>query len=210
MPDFQIDSEETESGTTLKLSGELDGANAEAVIAQFDRAVAAGCQQITIDLNSVSFIDSAGLRAIIVAQRRAAELELSLIVIPPPEPLLDLLQITGLTERLALGSEDAAPSPEHRFLERVDLELRRDPQAPGHARGEVRQAVERRLTEVELATALLLTSELVTNAVVTMGSRSSCESAPTPIVSAWRCSIRGAVSIPARFQRARLRPGVAA
>jgi anti-anti-sigma factor len=166
MPDFQIDTEETESGATLRLSGELDGANADVVTAQFDRAVAAGSRQITVDLAGVSFIDSAGLRAIIFIQQRAAERELPLIVVPPPEPLLDLLEITGLTERLALAPEEAAPTPEERFLERVDLELRRDPQAPGQARGEVRQAVERRLTEVELATAVLLTSELVTNAVV--------------------------------------------
>jgi anti-anti-sigma factor len=165
MPDFQIDTEETESGATLKLIGELDGANADVVTAQFDRAVAAGCRQITVDLAGVSFIDSAGLRAIIFVQQRAAERDLSLIVIAPP-PLLDLLEITGLTERLALAPEEAAPSPEQRFLERVDLELLRDPQAPGQARGEVRQVVERRLTEVELATAVLLTSELVTNAVV--------------------------------------------
>ncbi|MEA2161802.1 MAG: hypothetical protein QOD66_4182 [Solirubrobacteraceae bacterium] len=166
MPDFQIDTEETESAATLKLAGELDGATADAVIAQFDRVVDAGCQQLTVNLAEVSFIDSAGLRAIILIQRRAAERDLSLIVVPPPEPLLDLLEITGLTERLALAPQEATPSPEQRFLERVDLELSRDPQAPGQARGEVRQAIERRLNEVELATAVLLTSELVTNAVV--------------------------------------------
>jgi anti-sigma B factor antagonist len=166
MPEFQIDTEETKSGATLRLSGELDGASAEDVIAEFDRAVQAGCQQITVDLAGVSFIDSAGLRAIILVQRRADERELPLTVVPPPEPLLDLLDITGLTERLSLAPQEAVPSTEQRFLERIDLELSRDPQAPGHARGEVRQAVERRLTEVELATAVLLTSELVTNAVV--------------------------------------------
>ncbi|MGI8863880.1 MAG: STAS domain-containing protein [Solirubrobacteraceae bacterium] len=166
MSEFQINTEETEFGATLKLAGKLDGATADVVVAQFDRAVDAGCQRLTVDLAGVSFIDSAGLRGIIVIQRRATERDLSLTVVPPPRPLLDLLEITGLTERLALAPQEATPLPEQRFLERVNLELRRDPQAPGQARGEVRQAIERRLNEVELATAVLLTSELVTNAVV--------------------------------------------
>ena len=60
-----------------------------------------------MDLAGVSFIDSAGLRAIIRIQQRAAEQSAELTVIPPPAPLLELLEITGLTERLVLASDEA-------------------------------------------------------------------------------------------------------
>jgi serine/threonine-protein kinase RsbW len=57
------------------------------------------------------------------------------------------------------------PSPG--LLECVDLELQCEPTAPGRARTEVREATRRgRLPEEESATATLLTSELVTNAVI--------------------------------------------
>ncbi len=119
-----------------------------------------------MDLAGIDFIDSAGLRAIILIQQRAAEQDVALVVIPPPAPLLELLEITGLTERLDLASEGGAPASEAGYLERVDLELARDPGAPGLARAELRQAIENRLGDMEIAAAVLLTSALVTNAVL--------------------------------------------
>jgi anti-anti-sigma factor len=166
VPDFQINTKDAEEEATLKLSGELDGATADAVVAAFTRVLGAGRKAVRLDLHQVSFIDSAGLRAIIVIQQVAAEQDVSLAVVPPPAPLLELLEITGLTERLVLASEPGEPSAEQRYLERVDLELPRDPSAPGRARAELRQAIERRFGELETATAVLLASELVTNAVI--------------------------------------------
>jgi anti-sigma B factor antagonist len=164
--DFQIDTEATAAGATLRLTGELDGATSGDVVAEFDQALRAGRKAITLDLAGVSFIDSAGLRAIILIQQRAAEQDVPLAIIPPPTPLLELLEITGLTERLVLASEDGAPASEQRYLERVDLELPRDASAPSKARDELRQAIENRFGEMEIAAAVLLASELVTNAVL--------------------------------------------
>jgi anti-sigma B factor antagonist len=166
VPDFQIDIEDTEAGATLKLAGELDGATADAVVAEFAKALGAGVRAVSLDLAGIDFIDSAGLRAIILIQQRAAEQDVALAVIPPPAPLLELLEITGLTERLGLASVGGAAASEERYLERVDLKLPRDPSAPGLARAELRQAIENRLGDMEIAAAVLLTSELVTNAVL--------------------------------------------
>jgi anti-sigma regulatory factor (Ser/Thr protein kinase) len=52
------------------------------------------------------------------------------------------------------------------FLDRVAIELEREPAAPGHARAEVREALAGHLDDADLSTVVLLTSELVTNAVV--------------------------------------------
>ena len=58
------------------------------------------------------------------------------------------------------------PSTGPAFIELVDLELPSGPSAPGRARAEIRQATEAVLSDDDSATATLLTSELVTNAVV--------------------------------------------
>ncbi|MGB0094757.1 MAG: ATP-binding protein [Solirubrobacteraceae bacterium] len=52
------------------------------------------------------------------------------------------------------------------FIEIVDLDLPGGPSAPGRARSEIRHATEAVLAEDDSATATLLTSELVTNAVI--------------------------------------------
>ena len=52
------------------------------------------------------------------------------------------------------------------FIEFVDLQLPGGSSAPGPARAEIRQATGAVLSEDDSATATLLTSELVTNAVV--------------------------------------------
>lgn len=65
------------------------------------------------------------------------------------------------------AAEDARePSMGSGLLEGVDLELPGGPSAPGRARIEIRQAIEAVLPEDDSATVTLLTSELVTNAVI--------------------------------------------
>lgn len=166
MSDFQIDSEQSGTGTVIKLAGELDGATARSVLDSFERAAANADAGLVIDLSAVTFIDSAGLRAIIMIQQRADERGLPLSVVAPPAPLLELLDVTGLTERLNLDAEVTRSVQEERFLERVDIELPPEPGSPRRARAEVRRAIEGVATEMELSAALLLTSELTTNAVI--------------------------------------------
>jgi anti-sigma regulatory factor (Ser/Thr protein kinase) len=55
------------------------------------------------------------------------------------------------------------------FLERIDMALSRAPDAPARARAEIRQAICGRLSGQDATTATLLTSELVTNAVIHPG-----------------------------------------
>lgn len=166
MAEFQIETEEGEHGTSIRLSGELDSATADAVLDRVERAVAADPPRVILDLAALTFIDSAGLRAIIMLERLARERNVTTLVIPPPAPLLELLEVTGLTDRLSLADEVKEKLQEERFLERIELELPREPTAPRQARDELRRALEARVAEMDLATAVLLASELVTNAVL--------------------------------------------
>jgi anti-sigma regulatory factor (Ser/Thr protein kinase) len=111
-------------------------------------------------------MDSAGLRAIIAVERIARERDTALTIRSPAGPVADLLLLTGIGEHVALAPRVGDPPPGAPFIERVELELAREPTAPGRARAELREALAERLGETDLATVTLLTSELVTNAVI--------------------------------------------
>lgn len=115
-------------------------------------------------MQKISFIDSSGMRAVIHVERAAREQGLPLVVAPPPAPVIELLNGSGLAGRLSLGPQAATDAGGH-YHERIELELPRDDSAPGRARAEVREAG-RELPAEQVEVAALLTSELVTNAVI--------------------------------------------
>jgi anti-anti-sigma factor len=170
-PNFRIDTLESESGPTIKLAGELDSATSVELLNRFERAIAQpGVRRLVLDLEAVSFIDSAGMRAIIVIERAASEREVMLSISPPPPEVTDLLRLTGIADLVALSPRTDDVPPSTSFIERIDIELARDSSAPGRARAELRDVLRPRLPDADLATVTLLTSELVTNAVLHPGA----------------------------------------
>lgn len=163
---FRIDSTAGRTHHTLALAGELDSATAPSLIEAVERAlVELEGSELRLDLAGLTFIDSAGLRAIIQAERTARERGLDLTVAPPPEPLTELLELTGVADRLTLAKQQSAQPPFRAFVERVEFDLPSEPTSPRRARSEVRQAAQG-LEPRMLDAAVLLTSELVTNAVL--------------------------------------------
>lgn len=184
LPDFRIETLKSGSGTTIKLGGELDSATCGELVALFEQVVSHGRQagdgdqaggaitgageggQVALDLSEVTFIDSSGMRAIILIERSAGERGIALTILPPPEALTDLLQIASLSDHVTLVPHGADTFSTQQFLERIELELARVPSAPAQARAELREAFGGRLQESDQGIATLLTSELVTNAVI--------------------------------------------
>jgi anti-anti-sigma factor len=164
---FRIDRTRTDARQTLAPNGELDSGSYPALIEAFERAAAeTDGDELHLDLRGLSFIDSAGLRAIIQLERTARERSLMLVVTPPPAPLTELLHLTGLTDRLTLTAHQEQPPEFKPFVERVEFDLPSELATPGRARIEIRQAARERLDDATLDAAVLLTSELVTNAVI--------------------------------------------
>lgn len=166
LPNFRIDTASDESGTTIKLAGELDSATCGGLVERFEQVLTDHPGEIAVDLDEVTFIDSAGLRAIIMIQRVASEREIAVAIRAPSGPVAELLQLTGIREHVELSPRVDEPPPAMPFTERVELELARDPAAPALARAELRQALPGDVREADRATLTLLTSELVTNAVI--------------------------------------------
>jgi anti-anti-sigma factor len=160
---FEIEFEP--SGRTVSVSGELDsGTSDELLQTVHDRLV--GLDSLVLDLRRVAFIDSTGTRAIILLERESARRGVRLEVVPPPQEVTALLRLAGVTERIHLASSPDQPAVAEGFRERVEHELERNRDAPAKARAEVRDVLDSELAQPELATMVLLTSELVTNAVL--------------------------------------------
>jgi anti-anti-sigma factor len=165
LPNFRIAAFQVGTRTTIKVVGEFDNAAGAELLERFGQ-VAPAVGEVVLDLSEVSFIDSAGMRAIIMIEHRVSERSMSLIIAPPAPEVTELLQVTGIADHIALAPRvDEAP-PGLPFIERIELDLQRNPSAPGLARAEVRALLPGRISDSDRATLTLLTSELVTNAVI--------------------------------------------
>ncbi|MGY1690448.1 STAS domain-containing protein [Geodermatophilus sp. SYSU D01105] len=97
-----IDVATTTSAVRVTVAGEVDSSSAPSLRASVDEAFAAGADEITIDLDAVTFLDSAGLCVLAGAHRRADEAGVRLRVLASNRAVMRPLQITGLWELLAV------------------------------------------------------------------------------------------------------------
>lgn len=86
--------------TTLALAGELDTHTAQQLVGEL-ATVPAGTA-LVLDLAAVTFISSAGLSAILNAQRRLEESGGSLRVREPLPAVARLIELSGLAGKLGL------------------------------------------------------------------------------------------------------------
>jgi anti-anti-sigma factor len=166
-PSLRVDADLSTRPLTITAAGELDSGSCEALLDAFKRTLAERPgEPVSLDLQNVSFIDSTGMRSMIQMERISDQRGIRLIVIPPPDEVTELLRTAGIADRMnvAAGVERASLGPD--FVDRINLELEREPSSPSRARAEVREALEGRLDQSDIATVVLLTSELVTNAVI--------------------------------------------
>jgi anti-anti-sigma factor len=150
----------------IEVAGEVDHANAGQLLDAFERANGNSGSELVLDLGRLMFVDSVGLRTVIDIQRRANERGLSLQVISPPEHVRTVFRLSGADGQLKFRGQPVQLEPRAEYPERVELELAASEHAPHLARVEVREAVAGKLPAPESELAVLLTSELVTNAVV--------------------------------------------
>ncbi len=191
-PTFRIDSTRAGTRGTLVATGELDSGTCVALIEAVERAASeSGASELHLDLGGLSFIDSAGLRAMIQIELSSRERGLALVVTPPPAPVTELLELTGVADRLTLATHEGQTLRQRPFVERVELDLVSDLGAPSRARSEIRELAGALLDDDALDAAVLLTSELVANAVIhpPSGSDGSVGLRITSYEGAIRCEV---------------------
>ena len=90
---LQLKSRQTAEEHWLVLSGELDMAGAPELGAALARAQSDG-HQVVVDLSSLTFIDSTGLRTLLEAARRGSLTDRRLQVVEGPPQVQRIFQLT--------------------------------------------------------------------------------------------------------------------
>jgi anti-anti-sigma factor len=102
-----LDTSRTGATTVVTLTGELDLAGVAALEQELDGAAAGA---VVLDLRGLEFMDSTGLRAIVVAALEAQRAGGSLALVAGPEPVMRVFDITRMRERLTFVAPPEAPA----------------------------------------------------------------------------------------------------
>ena len=102
MKTFDVTSEHHGDSVHLRLSGELDISSAAKVEDELARIEPDRPGTIVLDLRSLAFMDSTGLRLLIAADTRARSQERKLLIVKGPEAVQRVFRITRLEERLEI------------------------------------------------------------------------------------------------------------
>lgn len=94
----------------IELSGELDLATTQAVETELRLGERSAAQRIVLDLDRLTFIDSTGLRLLVIATRRSDADGDRLRIRPGSDPLVQrVMAITGMNEYLRFEESNAPP-----------------------------------------------------------------------------------------------------
>lgn len=84
---------------TLVLEGEIDAHTAPDLAARYVE-LPAGDGDFVIDMSKVDFMDSSGLRVIIELHQRAEQASRRLVLRTPSQPVIRLIEVSGLNDHL--------------------------------------------------------------------------------------------------------------
>ena len=107
-PVLQVTIEETADGATVRASGEVDVQSADELRGHLLLAAAAH-RRLVLDLSGVTFMDSAGLGALVSAHRAVAERDGTLVVAGARGMVRQVLAASRLDELLTLAGDGTAP-----------------------------------------------------------------------------------------------------
>lgn len=91
-----------EHGHRLSVSGELDLATVPQLEQQARTLLADGARSIVLDLADVSFIDSTGLRLLLLLSQQAADEGWRMLITRPSEEVQKILAVTATSTELPL------------------------------------------------------------------------------------------------------------
>jgi anti-anti-sigma factor len=174
-PAFDVVLRRTDVGMTMEVRGDMDIASVETLDKALGEALAQSPARVTVDMRSVGFVDSSGLKFLLRANTLARRDGWDLQFYRPAETAIRALTITGVIDLLPFV--DAGPPPRRRFEDHqaatlseaektLRLEISSTLLAPRTARVAIRDLVsDHPLASPQLTKLTLLVSEIVTNAV---------------------------------------------
>jgi len=96
---------------TLVLEGELDMAWAPVLDTAVQRVCDSGVPALALDLRRLTFMDSAGLRSILLASEMCEQHGCTFLLIEGPPQIQRLFEVTGLLDRLPFERASEVPTP---------------------------------------------------------------------------------------------------
>jgi len=99
--EFSIGAEQLEGGTIVRVVGELDLSTHERLGEELKSIASAG-SAIAIDLSSCDFIDSSGIRALLIGREAAEEHGGSLALAAAKPQVVRILDVTGVASALPI------------------------------------------------------------------------------------------------------------
>jgi anti-sigma B factor antagonist len=171
---------------TLSLVGELDIATAPELQASIDRLCEDGAREIVLDLHELSFIDSTGLRLILISGETCGRHGCDFSLTRAQPRAQRLFELTGIMGRLAfrgkavalkIAARQAGPArlPANRYPPSFEVRLDLNAGAPRSARNYVRDVLPAHCSNELRDAVTLLTSEVVTP-IVQRGTAAFLES----------------------------------
>jgi anti-sigma B factor antagonist len=105
---FEAEVEAYGATRTITARGELDVAVTATLAAAMRRALGDAPQIVVLDLSAVTFIDAAGVRAVVSAHRQAQARAAEVTIIPPPGPVHRVFVIVGVASTLPFAARESA------------------------------------------------------------------------------------------------------
>jgi anti-sigma B factor antagonist len=104
---FDIHTELMPELARVQVSGELDLASTARLQAAVQDALGQGMGRLEIDLRGLSFVDSSGLRSLILLDAQAREQSWTLTLVRPSGAALAVFEMTGTEENLPFVEKPA-------------------------------------------------------------------------------------------------------
>jgi anti-anti-sigma factor len=102
---FRIEQSRQGEARVLRLIGELDLSGVDSFEEALGAELNADGSVIALDLHELRFMDSSGLRALVMADRRCKDADRSLVLVRPSGAVERVLRLTDVSERLELVEE---------------------------------------------------------------------------------------------------------
>jgi anti-sigma B factor antagonist len=111
MADLHIATRSDGDVARVVLTGEFDLAGVGQVEAQLAEIEKTAPAAIVVDLSGLQFMDSSGLRTLVIANDRARRAQRRFAIVPGPPQVRRVFEITQLTEQLELVDDVSAVEP---------------------------------------------------------------------------------------------------
>ena len=105
---FRCDVEPMRGWIRVQPHGELDLASVEQLDSKLRELRETGFDQIELDLSSLTFIDSTGLRLVLAWDGVAERDGMRLRLLPGPPAVQRVFEVTGVAERLPFAGRDGS------------------------------------------------------------------------------------------------------